>query len=156
MIQTRFSLFILLPIIITVILSILIIIDLAHLLIKESLSINFFANSNLEDFTGKWLSFILLSLFFFLFMKEEIIKKILYIKVNRYEIEIKNIISLKKHSLSEITALEEIVLTTRFGLKNRVTVLKLGKKKYFISQLYTKNYNAIKNLLEEVIENNSL
>jgi hypothetical protein len=77
------------------------------------------------------------------------VKKVVVVRLKSNTLSYSTLLRRREFSYNQIDSIEEEVLTTRFGLKNKMLKIKVGSQILLVSQLYVKNYNLLKTTLEQ-------
>jgi hypothetical protein len=77
------------------------------------------------------------------------VKKVVVVRLKSNTLHYSTLLRRREFLYNQIDSIEEVVLTTRFGLKNKMMKIKVGSQILLVSQLYVKNYNLLKTTLEQ-------
>jgi len=127
-------------------------VDIYHFFSNGVFLINLVKQKYSNDYGGWGTLFLLVILLVFI-VKDEILKKLLYIKIEGEMIEFKTLLSIRTYKISKIQYLREISQISKLGYKTRLMKVGVEEETYLISQLYIKNYEQIKARLDELIVN---
>ncbi len=152
MIHSKFSFWSILPVILSFLIVLLISVDIYHFFSNGVFLINLVKQKYSNDYGGWGTLFLLVILLVFI-VKDEILKKLLYIKIEGEMIEFKTLLSIRTYKISKIQYLREISQISKLGYKTRLMKVGVEEETYLISQLYIKNYEQIKARLDELIVN---
>lgn len=150
--ETKFSPYIILPLAISLILLVINIYNIREFMTQGTFLIDFFRKSSTPAFTwwGGYLSSLLLLIFFIYLFYKEIISKLVAIRLSTKRIKITYLFGTREFDTSQIKKVVEKKMATRFGLKNKIIEINIQNNIYYISELYVKNYEEIKNMLDKL------
>ena len=149
--KTRFTYQIFLPIVICIVSIIIILKNFQGFFESGIFCVNLFPSNKISNKVGGGLTTLIFILLSGMSLKEEIMKKLIFIKINGETLEIRGLLFSKKYQLAQIESVKLLSLYTG-GLENEVLKFKANSKYYYISKLYIKNYLEFKEKIIEVVE----